>query len=147
MRYEARMINDTLHAHQLPRTHTYPGAGVCQGAQVIGLSKALSLAVDGYDASDDWYQQAWHYDHLAVLEVTGASGDDIGIGYQAVTPEDVERMWVMDLDEVAWMLTEIAIEKGYDTGTEWWRDLDDEEMLPLLKSHLTEVAPEWITTV
>ena len=147
MRYEARMINDTLHANQLPRTYTYPGAGICQGAQVIGLGTALSMAVDGADAKDDWFQQAWHYDHLAILEVAGTSGDTIGIGYQAVTPEDVKHMWVMPLGEVAWMLTEIALEKGYDTETEWWRDLYDEELLPLLKSHLTAVAPEWITTV
>jgi hypothetical protein len=112
MTIEARFLHAGNTDNALPTHYTYPGAGKVEGAQVLRISEAIAIALRGDHKTDDWYCAA-DYPTLALLKVSGRSGDTIGIGYAAILESDLEEMRVVDVSSAtgfAWTMTEIAMD-------------------------------------
>lgn len=153
----ARFIHRRLSQTDLPVTWTYPEAGVYQGAQVIGVEEALSAAMTG-DHADDFFNSA-SYGWLAILEVTGMSGQRGPLTYSAVTAEDVSSMHIIELTDArfGWAMMCIAMDladDGYAIDFDgqgmpvdgWYEDFTD-EVVALLLDEMTQVTPTWVDTL
>lgn len=144
---KARLIADDLKRTQLPRSWTYPETGEHDGAQVLRIGRALRIALEGEDSHDDWHRLN-DYGHLAILELSGQSGESAGLGYPAVLPEDVEAMHVISISR----LRELGIdlmEEGHDIDPmgQWWRAVDPDDYMDLLLDACERVEPDWIKTI
>ena len=86
---------------------------------------------------------------MAILEVTGTSGEKGGETYSAITAEDVVKMKVIDIEDIDLKnaMLEIALELGQDPDTDWYRDMEGEEWVDMLFGRMTTVESEWIKTV
>lgn len=114
------------------------------------------MATTGEHLADDFFSPS-KYDHLAILDISGASGQRGPLGYRAVTPKDVKAMYVIPYDDAsfAWAMTEIALEladEGFDIPfsddlgmpeDHWYEDLI-EEILPRLLEEMTPVTPQYV---
>lgn len=101
-----------IDANELPAEWTHPRAERGEswdGAQVLGLHRAMEMIDDGEDVRDDWFRGGKGYDALQLLVVDGKSGDSGPLSYPAVTEEDVKALHTINLDDLEWALTEIAI--------------------------------------
>jgi len=144
----ARMISTDLQTNELPTTWSHPRDGkVYTGAQVLDVTDAVHMAMTGADGMDDWYGGWGEYGHMAILEVTGTSGEEGGETYSAITAEDVVKMKVLDIEDIDLKnaMLEIALELGQDPDTEWYRD--DDEWVGMLFSRMRAVDAEWIETI
>jgi len=97
----------------LPTSWTHPSHdGKWEGAQVLPPHRAIWMHLDGEHSTDDWYRGGKSYTHLALIEVSGESGDSGPLTYSAITPDDVEAMHVIETSDSAlgWALEEIGME-------------------------------------
>jgi len=154
MNIDARFIHQNVAKNQLPVRWTYPEAGHFDGAQMLRPSRALRMIDEGEDRLDDWYQGGDCYTHLALVEVSGHSGESGGIGYQAVTEGDVEAMHVIPVGRVAMMLEEIAAEiddgmifDGPFADIQAMLEEYDEQVIEMLVERAETVEVEWVDTV
>jgi len=155
MSIDARFIHQDVAKNQLPVRWTYPEAGHFDGAQMLSPARALRMIDEGEDRLDDWYQGGDCYTHLALVEVSGHSGESGGIGYRAVTEGDVEAMHVISMDDIAWALEEIALDIDDDIIFDDMGFSDIEQMLEEYEGEVIEmlveraetVEVEWVDTV
>ena len=151
----ARFINKAVESHQLPtewiiRNHRF------SGAQVLTLDEAMTILARREHSTDDWYK-ADTYSHIALIKVSGFSGERGTLVYDAITEDDVEEMRVAAIDScLDWSLMEIAMEmaaEGYDIdeqeayeSSEWIEDYT-EEIAERLWDEMSAVEVEYIETV
>lgn len=151
-----RFIHSTLDKDTLPTTWEHPADNIRKGgAQVLHTSRVLRMLTAGDDSRDDWYEQG-DYGHVALLEVSGKSGES-GRGYQAVTEGDIEAMHVLELDGIDWTLTDIweeMLDDGYDLpetamgfpGDAWWDGVESEVLSRMIDKAET-VEPSFTDTL
>jgi len=155
MDIEARMIHQNNDKNHLPKEWIYPEANRFDGAQTLSVARALRIIDQGDDCRDDWYQGGDTYTHLALLEVSGHSGESGGLGYRAVTEDDVEAMHVISLSDIEWTLTEIALDIDDDVIFDEWGmpDIDamieeyEDEVIDKLADRAETVEPKFVDTV
>jgi len=101
----------------IPTSWTHPShSGQWKGAQVLSAHQALTMHIEGEHRTDDWYRGGKGYTHLALIEVSGTSGESGPLSYQAITEDDIEAMHVISLDDssLGWALEEAGLELDPD---------------------------------
>ncbi|MDZ7703148.1 MAG: hypothetical protein U5L04_01525 [Trueperaceae bacterium] len=149
----------TLHGESdLPTTWTYPGLDEMEGAQTLRLSRVLEIVEQDDDSRDDWFGQSHREGHLAILTVTGFSGDTKPLKYRAITEDDVVEMHVINYSSLDWELTEIAIElddegheidfdeMGFPQG-DWMYEVGEDVVIERLVERMEKVEPRWVDRV
>ena len=116
---------------------------------MLDVTDAVHMAMTGDGGLDDWYGGWGEYSHMAILEVTGTSGEKGGETYSAITAKDVVKMKVINIEDVDLKsaMLNVALELGQDPDTDWYRDMEDEEWVDMLFSRMGAVAAEWIETI
>lgn len=152
MGHVIRFINSTTRkVNQLSLTWTYPGCDEFQGAQVLGISEGIDIAVEKDHGCDDWFSASSHT-HMAIIEVTDCTGDSGPLPYRAIVESDVVAMHVISLDDsdFAWAMQEIAwdlVEEGHDIDADdksWWEEVASDEVIARLIKKSRKVSPEWV---
>ena len=156
--YKIRFIHE---GHEdrtaLPTTWSYPRLeDVFEGCQVLGLCEAMEIIDEGDHGGDDWFNPK-NYSHIAIIEVSGRSGDSGPLSYWSVTEDDVEAMHVIDYTDsgVGMALEEIALEmdeEGHEvefdamgfTESGWWDEAGVEDVVARLAEKATTVEPTFI---
>lgn len=152
-----RFIHKNLDKNELPLQWFYPPNNVFEGAQVLNVLKAINMVITKNDPLDDWfYYNEYHY--LSFLNVTGTSGES-ELGYKAIIPSDIKKMYVIPLDDVIEYVyetiikleDEINVDTSFPISEEWAFDLGINELNyfieVLLNNHGEKVTPKFIDTI
>lgn len=152
-----RFIHINLEDNQLPTRWALRG-GVYDGAQVLDIETAVEVLLTKEHAWDDWYNPINHT-RIALLKVSGFSGDKGHLGYSAILEEDLVEMRVADIDNssLPWAFMELAlelIEEGadideqavYEGCTDWIHEHTD-SVIEMLWDYADRVEPEFIDTL
>ena len=146
---KARLIHNTLKKNQLPTKWTYPNQGEFEGAQVLSVSKALDIAING-DNRDDWYND--NYSHIAFLKVSGLNGDSGPLKYRAIVEDDLIEMRVISLSNIDQIFLDIALE--HEDNEKVWNNFNMPNTNYIIDEYEDEiikkakpVKPDFVNTI
>lgn len=151
----------------LPTTWTYPETGEYEGAQVwqeFGSLQGGSVVdvlenggsptgwSDGFD-----YSPSNGYHHLLIIDVKSVSGESGPLAWEAITEDDIERVWMCTWDEAKAALEELAwdladeeadgIDPHFPKVSQWDPWETEERIADALKAVAEKVTPRFARTI